>query len=56
MTKKKKKARARKKKPAKKKDGVEISDVKITPHPTAGPKVKEFEDQLDAQLAGGSGP
>ncbi|MFZ2146959.1 MAG: hypothetical protein WAV28_07045 [Sedimentisphaerales bacterium] len=25
---------------------------KITPHPTAGPKITEFEEMLDAQLAG----
>lgn len=29
---------------------------KITPHPTAGPIVQEFEDLLDKQLAGDTGP
>lgn len=29
---------------------------KITPYPQAGPKVQEFEDLLDKQLAGDTGP
>lgn len=28
---------------------------KVTPHPTAGPKVQEFEDLLDSHLAGDTG-
>ena len=33
-----------------------LAEPKITPHPTAGPKVQEFEDLLDKQLAGDTGP
>jgi len=29
---------------------------KVTPYPTAGPKVQEFENVLDRQLAGDTGP
>ena len=41
------------KKPAKKKPLDPLNQIpKITPHPTAGPKVTDFEEKLDAQLAG----
>ena len=32
------------------------TEPKITPYPQAGVKVQEFEDILDAQLAGDTGP
>ncbi len=51
MTKKKKK-KAKKKTTKKKNDGVVIDQAKLNvmPHPTAGPQITEFEDQLDQQL------
>lgn len=50
MAKKRKKSKKKKsiKKPAKE------QSPKVTPYPTAGQKVKEFEDKLDEQLAGGA--
>lgn len=43
----------KKKKSVKKKTPASIADKpKITPYPTAGPKVTEFEQKLDEQLAG----
>lgn len=49
-----KKKKVKKKKTAKKKplDPLRQMLPKITPHPTAGPKVTEFEEKLDAQLSG----
>lgn len=52
MTKKKVKKKAKKKKAVKKQYHPLNQIPKVTPHPTAGPKVQEFEDQLDEQLAG----
>ena len=59
MAKKKTKKKAVKKKAVKKKPAIDIRDVKtepaphkpkITPYPTAGPKVQEFEDLIDKNL------
>lgn len=47
------KKKRKKKKSAKKKPTVQTSDVKVTPYPTAGAKVTDFEQKLDEQLAGG---
>lgn len=53
MTKKKAKKRITKKKKVVKKQYDPLNQIpKVTPHPTAGPKVQEFEDRLDEQLAG----
>lgn len=54
MTKKKVKKKAKKKKAVKKPMKFDPPNriPKVTPHPTAGPKVQEFEDRLDEQLAG----
>lgn len=49
----KKKKNKKKKKTAKKKPLDPLGQIpKITPYPTAGPKITEFEDRLDAQIAG----
>lgn len=49
-----KKKKVKKKKAAAKKPLAPTEQIpKVTPHPTAGPKVTEFEEKLDAQLAGG---
>ena len=55
MSKKKTKKKAVKKKPA---SNIPTAETKppITPYPTAGPEIKEFEDLLDAHLAGDAGP
>ena len=51
---KKKKTKTKTKKAAAKKplDPLRQTVPKITPHPTAGPKITEFEEKLDEQLAG----
>jgi hypothetical protein len=46
------KKRGRPKKKKSKKPTAE-KPLKVTPYPTAGKKVKDFEDRLDEQLAGG---